>query len=340
MSNSAELINKQIMTLDKLNGHDGNPGSLLIAYQQQNGIQVPEVRSLDVLAAYEHMLPYEHVKLADGTVYLPMNDARSWELLEQVGPGALVGLTFSEARLDSNNVKRALMYEKFGVVSESTPFRTTCIGWHKVLSGDNKMQPWNLDIDTDLEQTYGVSLNEVDKAKIGITRLLDGNGVEGSQMTGVFNIAQKLPLDPADPISSLGCFSHDKPMDAVALNILRQTARPMKSPIVLDRSKQMDKAFIRLGVGVNETDYTLRGRGLPVPAVSAEILTYLAFERLALDVAVTNPQHSGSGTDPNHVFDVTVENAPKLVVAAQNGVALGAFQKEYRRQLSTKIYVP
>lgn len=317
---SAEILNLGLKTqlLNGLNKHDQSPGGILMKGS-------PVERGIVQLEGVDRF------SFQDGTAAFTL-DPVGLGLLRELPLGSVLGFMDFGTSVQPNQLGNQL--PAYGnhfihsellalVLGQNPSYTQVAFLRNGKQNSDGKFVSarWGLD----QKQPFGLS--QKDEAMLALQRLFDpSNGIEGSQMQTVFDLGLQLPGDKR--VQEFGCFSHNDPKKATAMNILKGGAQLGFVSIADINPNQWVR--IALNNGYPE--------GLPVPAVS-DLEGFLMFQGMlaaAGRVATMNPSGMGAGTNRLGVFEAMVESAIGLPEQVMNGATVGQIQAGFRSQLGLR----
>jgi len=160
----------------------------------------------------------------------------------------------------------------------------------------------------------GTSYQEKNDARMALSRLFSTTqGIEGSQMLSMIFQSNMISGNGTDKkISEAGCFSHEKPMQAIPINLLHGTAMPI--PIELRPSDTT--RIIRVRTSPQTDSFSpLYGKG----DVDEEHILSMGLISRAHHIAKENPTGMGAGTQPGKVLTAMLETTTMLPELVGNG---------------------
>jgi len=317
---SAELRNlgSQTQVLNKLNQHDQSPGGILMSGRplERTGNQLEGV---------------DRFSFQDGTTAFKL-DTVGLGLLRELPLGSVLGFMDFSVSIQPNQLGKKLHTycnhlldnELLALVLGQNPSYTQVAflrNGKQNPDGKFVSAPWGRD------QKGPFGLSQKDESILALRRLFDPqNGIEGSQMQTIFDLSLQLPGEKR--VQEFGCFSHNNPKAATAINILKGDAQLGFASITNFNPNQW--ARILLNKGLPE--------GLTVPVMS-DLEGYLMFQGIlatAGRVAAMNPSGMGSGTNPQGVFEAMVDSAIELPERVMNGATVGQIQSGFRSRLGLR----
>jgi hypothetical protein len=164
----------------------------------------------------------------------------------------------------------------------------------------------------------GKTYFEKNDAQMSLSRLFSTKqGIEGSQMLSMlFNpsIIQQGGNDKT--IGSAGCFSHEKPMQAIPINLLNGIANPF--PIEL-HPYDMNR-IVRVRISHDSDGFIPLNK--PISVDDEEHILSMGLITRAQKLAQSNPTNMGAGTQEGKVLTAMLETTVQLPELVGNGATM------------------
>lgn len=230
-------------------------------------------------------------------------------MINELPIGSIIGITSVKASLQEIPEQFVSQYETIGAKLADSPLGSIFWG---VVRTDNqgKQLPW---------RTYRVgeqTVSEKNDVIQSIQSLLNPRkGIEATQIFSALLASNPNELSKYQGrnLSGAGCFSHDKPKQAIPINILLGSATPLPKPIVIGH--QNPHRFIRAYL---DQDYSLSPLAHPAHETYDQnhVLRVALVHQSEKIAKENNPRGLGAGTSAGVVLEAiyaTTEELPELI---------------------------
>lgn len=285
--------------------------------------------SSTALRAIEH----NHIaELPDGSHLFSVDQAVCSLIREGLPPGSIIETGVMRSRpIEHDQIQQFLAYTAVAIVLRHDKDATKLLG----VVRSPRTEEQSVGLKQGAWGEYSIQHNtysEKHDTHMALSRLFSvQSGIEGSQMLSMlFQPSTVASGGTESSISSAGCFSHEKPLEAIPQNLI--SGGVLTFPIDL----RGDNPMRILRVRIDTQSDVFMPLSSSSDAVDEEHILSVGLIQRAQSIAATNPIGMGAGSSPEKVLHAMMETTIQLPDLVVNGATMKQAARVLKEHLGVR----